>query len=188
MSFEKFQLNEKVLAGVTEAGYQVPTPIQSQAIPPIMEGRDVMGLAQTGTGKTAAFVLPMLQRLMAGERGRVRALIVAPTRELSEQINESIVELGRRTGLKSVTIYGGVSIFNQINQLRSRIDIICACPGRLLDHVGRGTIDLSSVEVLVLDEADHMFDMGFLPEVRKIVKHLPAKRQKIGRASCRVRV
>lgn len=177
MSFEKFQLNEKVLAGVTEAGYQVPTPIQSQAIPPIMEGRDVMGLAQTGTGKTAAFVLPMLQRLMAGERGRVRALIVAPTRELSEQINESIVELGRRTGLKSVTIYGGVSIFNQINQLRSRIDIICACPGRLLDHVGRGTIDLSSVEVLVLDEADHMFDMGFLPEVRKIVKHLPAKRQ-----------
>ncbi len=177
MSFEKFRLNEKVLAGVTAAGYQVPTPIQSQSIPPIMEGRDVMGLAQTGTGKTAAFVLPILQRLMSGERGRIRALIVAPTRELSEQINESIVELGRKTGLKSATIYGGVSIFNQINQLRSRIDIICACPGRLLDHVGRGTIDLSSVEVLVLDEADHMFDMGFLPEVRKIVKHLPAKRQ-----------
>ena len=177
MSFEKFKLDEKILAGVVAAGYKKPTPIQAQSIPPIMAGKDIMGLAQTGTGKTAAFVLPILQRLMQGQRGPIRALIIAPTRELSEQTYESILQLGRKTGLCSTTIYGGVSILNQINRLRSRVDIISACPGRLLDHIGRGTIDLSSVEVLVLDEADHMFDMGFLPDVRRIVKHLPAKRQ-----------
>jgi len=177
MSFEKFKFNEKILAGVAAAGYRKPTPIQAESIPPIMEGRDVMGLAQTGTGKTAAFVLPILQRLMQGKRGPIRALIVAPTRELSEQTHESIMELGGKTGLCSTAIYGGVSINHQINRLRSRVDIISACPGRLLDHIGRGTLDLSSVEVLVLDEADHMFDMGFLPDVRRIVKHLPAKRQ-----------
>jgi ATP-dependent RNA helicase RhlE len=177
MSFEKFKLDEKILAGVFAAGYRKPTPIQAQSIPPIMAGKDIMGLAQTGTGKTAAFVLPILQRLMQGQRGHIRALIIAPTRELSEQTHESILQLGRKTGLCSTTIYGGVSISNQINRLRSRVDIISACPGRLLDHIGRGTIDLSSVEVLVLDEADHMFDMGFLPDVRRIVKHLPAKRQ-----------
>ncbi|PKN08621.1 MAG: RNA helicase, partial [Deltaproteobacteria bacterium HGW-Deltaproteobacteria-5] len=177
MSFKKFQLNEKVLAGVTAAGYKKPTPIQDQSIAHIMDGRDVMGLAETGTGKTAAFVLPILQRLMQGQRGRIRALIIAPTRELSEQTHEAILQLGLKTKLSSATIYGGVSVVNQINKLRSRVDIVSACPGRLLDHIGRGTIDLSSVEVLVLDEADHMFDMGFLPEVRKIVKHLPAHRQ-----------
>jgi len=177
MSFEKFKLDEKILAGVVAAGYRKPTPIQAQSIPPIMAEKDIMGLAQTGTGKTAAFVLPILQRLMQGQRGPIRALIIAPTRELSEQTYESILQLGRKTGLCSTTIYGGVSISNQINRLRSRVDIISACPGRLLDHIGRGTIDLSSVEVLVLDEADHMFDMGFLPDVRRIVKHLPAKRQ-----------
>jgi ATP-dependent RNA helicase RhlE len=177
MSFEKFKLDEKILAGIVAAGYRKPTPIQAQSIPPIMAGKDIMGLAQTGTGKTAAFVLPILQRLMQGQRGPIRALIIAPTRELSEQTYESILQLGRKTGLCSTTIYGGVSISNQINRLRSRVDIISACPGRLLDHIGRGTIDLSSVEVLVLDEADHMFDMGFLPDVRRIVKHLPAKRQ-----------
>lgn len=177
MSFEKFKFDEKIMAGVVAAGYRMPTPIQAQSIPPIMEGRDVMGLAQTGTGKTAAFVLPILQRLMQRQRGPVRALIIAPTRELSEQTHEAIMQLGRKTGLCSTTIYGGVSINNQINRLRSRVDIISACPGRLLDHIGRGTLDLSHVEVLVLDEADHMFDMGFLPDVRRIVKHLPAKRQ-----------
>jgi ATP-dependent RNA helicase RhlE len=177
MSFEKFKLDEKILAGVVAAGYRKPTPIQAQSIPPIMAGKDIMGLAQTGTGKTAAFVLPILQRLMQGQRGPIRALIIAPTRELSEQTHESILQLGRKTGLCSTTIYGGVSISNQINRLRSRVDIISACPGRLLDHIGRGTLDLSHVEVLVLDEADHMFDMGFLPDVRRIVKHLPAKRQ-----------
>lgn len=177
MSFEKFKLDEKILAGVVAAGYKKPTPIQAESIPPIMEGRDVMGLAQTGTGKTAAFVLPILQRLMQGQRGHIRALIIAPTRELSEQTHEAIQQLGRRTGLCSTTIYGGVSISNQINRLHSRVDIISACPGRLLDHIGRRTLDLSHVEVLVLDEADHMFDMGFLPDVRKIVKHLPSHRQ-----------
>lgn len=177
MSFEKFELNAQILAGVQTCGYKVPTPIQLQSIPPIMEGRDVMGLAQTGTGKTAAFVLPILQRLTQGSRGHVRALIIAPTRELSEQTHHAIGQLGRRTGLKSASIYGGVNINGQINKLRNRVDIISACPGRLLDHINRGTVDLSRIEVLVLDEADHMFDMGFLPDVRKIVKHLPAVRQ-----------
>ncbi|MCE5212076.1 MAG: DEAD/DEAH box helicase [Deltaproteobacteria bacterium] len=177
MSFEKFKLNEKILAGVQAQGYKDPTPIQLQSIPPIMEGRDVMGLAQTGTGKTAAFVLPILQRLMQGSRGYVRALIIAPTRELSEQTHNSIVQLGRRTNLRSVSIYGGVNINGQISKLKKDVEIISACPGRLLDHINRGTVDLSRIEVLVLDEADHMFDMGFLPDIRKIVKHLPAKRQ-----------
>ena len=177
MSFKKFQLNAKIIAGVQACGYKVPTPIQVQSIPPIMEGRDVMGLAQTGTGKTAAFVLPILQRLMQGPRGHVRALIIASTRELSEQTHNAIGQLGRRTGLKSASIYGGVNINGQINKLRSHVEIISACPGRLLDHINRGTVDLSWLEVLVLDEADHMFDMGFLPDVRKIAKHLPARRQ-----------
>ena len=177
MSFQKFELHEKILAGVQALGYKKPTPIQLQAIPPIMEGRDVMGLAQTGTGKTAAFVLPILQRFMEKPLGHIRALIIAPTRELSEQTNEAIGELGLKTKLRSTTIYGGVSMYNQINRLRGNVEIISACPGRLLDHIERGTIDLSHVEVLVLDEADHMFDMGYLPDVRKIVKHLPKKRQ-----------
>jgi len=177
MSFEKFELDARILAGVQAQGYKVPTPIQLQTIPSIMEGRDVMGLAQTGTGKTAAFVLPILQRLMQGPRGCVRALIIAPTRELSEQTHTAIGQLGRKTKLRSVSIYGGVNINGQINKLRNNVEIISACPGRLLDHINRGTVDLSRIEVLVLDEADHMFDMGFLPDVRKIVKHLPANRQ-----------
>ena len=177
MSFEKFKLDAKIMACVQAAGYKVPTPIQLESIPPIMEGRDVMGLAQTGTGKTAAFVLPIMQRLMQGSRGYVRALIIAPTRELSEQTHKAIGQLGRRTNLRSASIYGGVNINGQINKLRNNVEIISACPGRLLDHIDRGTVDLSKVEVLVLDEADHMFDMGFLPDIRKIVKHLPAKRQ-----------
>ena len=177
MSFEKFELHAKIVAGVQALGYKVPTPIQLQSIPPIMEGRDVMGLAQTGTGKTAAFVLPILQRLMQGPRGHIRALIIAPTRELSEQTHEAIGQLGRRAQVRSASIYGGVNINGQISKLRNNVDIISACPGRLLDHIQRGTVDLARVEVLVLDEADHMFDMGFLPDVRKIVKHLPEKRQ-----------
>ena len=168
---------KKLWLAFTAAGYKKPTPIQAESIPPIMDGKDLMGWAQTGTGKTAAFVLPILHRLLKGQRGPIRALIVAPTRELSEQTHEAIMQLGRKTGLCSTSIYGGVSINTQINRLRSRVDIISACPGRLLDHIGRGTLDLSHVEVLVLDEADHMFDMGFLPDVRRIVKHLPAKRQ-----------
>ncbi|MBN2539183.1 MAG: DEAD/DEAH box helicase [Deltaproteobacteria bacterium] len=177
MNFEKFALHEKIFAGVRSQGYTTPTPIQLQAIPPIMEGRDVMGIAQTGTGKTAAFVLPILQRLMQGPQRNVRALIIAPTRELCQQTHEVIGQLGRRTQLRSASIYGGVSIRGQIKKLNDHVDIISACPGRLLDHLDRGTADLSHIEVLVLDEADHMFDMGFLPDIRRIVKSLPAKRQ-----------
>ena len=177
MNFETFNLNPRVAAGVKQLGYTTPTPIQTQAIPVVMQGRDVMGLAQTGTGKTAAFGLPILHRLMDGPRGHVRALIVAPTRELAEQINDAISEMGQQTRLRTVTVYGGVSINPQIHKLRDGAEIVVACPGRLLDHIGQGTIDLSRVEVLVLDEADRMFDMGFLPDIRRIVKHLPVKRQ-----------
>ncbi len=177
MTFSVFNLNPRLVAGVTALGYQAPTPIQQQAIPPIMAGRDVMGLAQTGTGKTAAFALPILQRLEQGARGRVRALIVAPTRELAEQINQAFADLGRQTRLRSIAIYGGVSLGPQLQALRAGPDIVVACPGRLLDHLRQGTINLAHVEVLVLDEADRMFDMGFLPDVRRIVRAVPEQRQ-----------
>ena len=177
MSFESFQLHPRIAAGVQALGYVSPTPIQQQSIPPVLQGRDVLGLAQTGTGKTAAFVLPILQRLINGPRGRVRALVVAPTRELAEQIHADFGALGRRTPLRSVTIYGGVGMNPQIQRLRGGAEIAVACPGRLLDHVRQGTIDLSGVEVVVLDEADRMFDMGFMPDVRQILRHLPAERQ-----------
>ncbi|MBT0654293.1 DEAD/DEAH box helicase [Geomobilimonas luticola] len=177
MQFKKFNLHPNVTAGVTAAGYVEPTPIQTQAIPSVMEGRDVMGLAQTGTGKTAAFALPILHRLMQGGRGHVRALVIAPTRELAEQIHESIVALGKQTRIRSVTVYGGVNINPQIDKLKRGVEVVVACPGRLLDHIGQGTIDLSRLEVLVLDEADQMFDMGFFPDIRRILKQLPSKRQ-----------
>lgn len=179
MGFNAFKLHPQIAAGVRALGYQTPTPIQVQAIPPVMEGHDVMGLAQTGTGKTAAFVLPLLQRLLTGPRGRVRALIVAPTRELAEQIHVAVTALGRDTRLRSVTVYGGVGLNPQIQKLRAGAEIVVACPGRLLDHINQKTIDLSHVEILVLDEADRMFDMGFLPDVRRIIKHLPVKRQNL---------
>ena len=177
MEFQEFNFHPVIAASIKGAGYVTPTPIQQQAIPTVMKGRDVMGLAQTGTGKTAAFALPILNRLMDGPRGRVRALIVAPTRELAEQIHESFVTLGKQTRLKSVTVYGGVNVNPQIQALRNCVEIVVACPGRLLDHIGQGTIDLSHLEVLVLDEADQMFDMGFLPDIRRILGHIPAKRQ-----------
>ena len=177
MDFKTFNFHPQVEAGVVAAGYTTPTPIQEQGIPPVMQGLDVMGLAQTGTGKTAAFALPILHRLMQGERGKVRALIVAPTRELAEQINEAIGVLGKQTRLKSMTIYGGVNVNPQINKLKQGVEIIVACPGRLLDHIGQGTINLSNLEVLVLDEADQMFDMGFLPDIRRILTHIPKHRQ-----------
>lgn len=175
--FTAFNLHPDVAAGIKEAGYTAPTPIQAQAIPSVMQGRDVMGLAQTGTGKTAAFVLPILHRLMQGERRHVRALVVAPTRELAEQIHEAILALGRTVRIRSVTVYGGVSYNPQAAKLKKGIDIVVACPGRLLDHISQGTIDLSRLEVLVLDEADQMFDMGFFPAIRKILTHLPRTRQ-----------
>ncbi|HHT9109752.1 MAG TPA: DEAD/DEAH box helicase [Candidatus Brocadiaceae bacterium] len=177
MKFESFNFHPHIAAGVKALGYIAPTPVQLQAIPFILQGQDILALAQTGTGKTAAFVLPILQRLMQGPRGRVRALIIAPTRELAEQIHEAIGGLGKQTRLRSVTIYGGVNINPQVRKLRDGAEIAVACPGRLLDHIRQGTIDLSHLEVLVLDEADRMFDMGFLPDIRKILKRLPAQRQ-----------
>jgi ATP-dependent RNA helicase RhlE len=177
MEFGIFNFHPAVCAGVKAAGYIRPTPIQAQAIPPVLKGHDVMGLAQTGTGKTAVFALPILHRLMQGPRGHVRALVIAPTRELAEQIHESFVSLGKQTGLRSATIYGGVGMNPQVRKLRNGVEIVVACPGRLLDHINHRTIDLSRLEVLVLDEADRMFDMGFLPDIRKIVKHVPSQRQ-----------
>ena len=179
MHFTEFNFHPLIAAGITAEGYTTPTPIQQQAIPKVLAGCDVMGLAQTGTGKTAAFALPILQRLLDGPRGIVRALVVAPTRELAEQIHESISTLGRKTRIRSITIYGGVNVNPQIQKLKQGVEIVVACPGRLLDHLSQGTIDLSHVEVLVLDEADQMFDMGFLPDIRRILKQIPAQRQNL---------
>lgn len=177
MDFKAFDFHPLVAAGIKAAGFVTPTPIQEKAIPPIMRGRDVMGLAQTGTGKTAAFALPILHRLMGEKRRCIRALVIAPTRELAEQIHEAIRDMGRQTGIRCITIYGGVAVNPQIEKLKRGAEIIVACPGRLLDHIGQGTIDLSRLETLVLDEADQMFDMGFLPDIRRIMKYVPQKRQ-----------
>ena len=177
MNFDSFTFHPQITAGITAAGYVTPTPIQLRTIPPILEGKDVLGLAQTGTGKTAAFVLPMLQRLMRGPRGKLRALIVSPTRELAEQTHTAIMALGRRTGIRSMTVYGGVGMQPQIRGLQAGVDIVVACPGRLIDLMGQRVANLSSVEILVLDEADQMFDMGFLPSIRRILAALPAQRQ-----------
>jgi ATP-dependent RNA helicase RhlE len=178
VSFQNFAFHPQIKAGISAAGYSTPTPIQSQTIPAILDGRDVLGLAQTGTGKTAAFVLPILHRLMNGRRtGKPRALILAPTRELAEQTHTAIALLGRQTGLRSITIYGGVSAGPQMAGLRAGADILVACPGRLLDLMGQNVVQLSAIEMLVLDEADMMFDMGFLPSVRRILAAVPAKRQ-----------
>ncbi len=179
MSFDIFSFHPQVKAGITSAGYSTPTPIQSQTIQPVLDGRDVMGLAQTGTGKTAAFVLPILQHLLNGPRRKLRALILSPTRELAEQTHMVIKTLGRQTGLHSVTIYGGVSAIPQVKALRAGAEIAVACPGRLLDLMGQREVDLSMVQILVLDEADQMFDMGFLPSIRRILAALPAKRQSL---------
>lgn len=177
MSFESFHLNTKVLSGVRAQGYTTPTPIQLQSIPPIMEGRDIIGQAQTGTGKTAAFVLPVLHRLMKGSRGKVKTLVVSPTRELAEQTCETINVLARYTGLRCISIYGGIGMEMQNRALSRGAEIIVACPGRLLDHLLKGTVDLSEIEVLIIDEADRMFDMGFLPDIRSIVRCITTPHQ-----------
>lgn len=179
MTFDDFSFAPSVRAGVLAAGYTTPTPIQEKALPLVLAGRDVMGLAQTGTGKTAAFALPILNRIVSEKKiGRyVRALIVAPTRELAEQINDSFLSLGKETGVRTATIYGGVKINPQISRLRDGVDVVVACPGRLLDHMSQGTLNLSRLEFLVLDEADQMFDMGFLPDIRRILHQLPHDRQ-----------
>jgi ATP-dependent RNA helicase RhlE len=177
VNFNSFTFHPQIFAGISAAGYSNPTPIQQRTIPPILEGRDVLGLAQTGTGKTAAFALPILQHLLKGPRGRVRVLVISPTRELSEQTHMAIKKLGRQTGLHSLTIYGGVSAKPQIKGLQAGAEIVVACPGRLLDLMGQRVVNLSSVEILVLDEADQMFDMGFLPDIRRILAALPKSRQ-----------
>jgi ATP-dependent RNA helicase RhlE len=182
MGFTKFGLSDHVLKGVTAAGYTTPTPIQALAIRPVLEGRDLIGCAQTGTGKTAAFVLPLLHRLaqenVHSSRGHhVRALVVTPTRELAHQIQDAVSTYGRFMTLRAISIYGGVSMDNQLKQLRRGADIVIATPGRLLDHLQRATIDLSRVKMLVLDEADRMLDMGFINDVRRIVGALPPERQ-----------
>ena len=177
MNFNTFSFHPQINAGISRAGFNTPTPIQERTIPAILGGTDVMGLAQTGTGKTAAFVLPILEHLMKGPRGKLRALILAPTRELAEQTNAAIKQLGGQTGLQSISVYGGVSAKPQINRLRKGVDIVVACPGRLLDLYNQRAIHLNDIEILVLDEADHMVDMGFLPDVRRIINALPKKHQ-----------
>lgn len=179
MNFEPFALDARLNAGIKEVGFVTPTPIQQEAIPHVLNGRDIIGIAQTGTGKTAAFMLPILQRLTTGPLRRPRALILAPTRELAEQIHQTAVELGKHTKIRSLTVYGGVGKQPQINKLKRGAEIVVACPGRLLDLVGDRAIDLSQIEVLVLDEADRMCDMGFLPDIRRIIKLLPRQRQSL---------
>ena len=191
MNFESLSLCEPLIRSLDGAGYQTPTPIQQQAIPQILKGRDIIGCAQTGTGKTAAFALPTMQRLMSAEpdqtgagrrrqrsgRRIVRCLILAPTRELAGQIGESLATYGEFTGLHHTVIFGGVGQRPQTQALEAGVDILVATPGRLLDLVGQGYADLSHVEILILDEADHMLDMGFIHDLRKIVRKVPSERQ-----------
>ena len=177
ITFDDLPLAPFLKETISSVGYVTPTPIQEQAIPLVIEGRDLIGLAQTGTGKTAAFILPILQKLSGSKEKATRALILAPTRELAEQINDVIKMFAGRTGIKSCTVYGGVSHRNQIGSLRGKPGIVVACPGRLKDHMQGRTVDLSQVDMLVLDEADRMLDMGFLPDIKHIIKALPAKRQ-----------
>ncbi|HQR54509.1 MAG TPA: DEAD/DEAH box helicase [Burkholderiaceae bacterium] len=181
-SFEALGLSEALVRAVTDLGYTQPTPIQSQAIPPVLAGSDLMAGAQTGTGKTAAFVLPILQRLSAAapaprEHRAPRVLILAPTRELAAQVEESVRDYGKHVHARCAVIFGGVSIRPQFDALKRGVDIVVATPGRLLDHVGQKTIDLSKIEVLVLDEADRMLDMGFLPDMKRVFAQLPRQRQ-----------
>ena len=181
-SFARFNLGNKIEQGIQAAGYTSPRPIQEQSIAEILEGRDILGLAQTGTGKTAAFVLPILHHLQTkqgNKQGRPRVLILSPTRELANQIHEEVLALGKFSGVTSMTIFGGVSATRQVRGLRSKPDVLVACPGRLLDLMNQGDAKLDGIEILVLDEADHMFDMGFLPDVRRVLKALPKQRQNL---------
>ena len=177
MNFEQFNLDPRLMTGIRRLGYTEATPIQKSALPVALTGEDLIATAQTGTGKTAVFVLPILQKLLSGPRNRTRALIVTPTRELAEQIHDSIRDLGTGTKIRSATIYGGVGPAPQVRALRDGVEIIVACPGRLLDHISQGNTRLDGIEMLVLDEADRMLDMGFLPDVKRILQHIPAKRQ-----------
>jgi len=186
MSFNDLGLAEPLLRAVADLGYTTPTPIQRQAIPAVLAGGDLLAGAQTGTGKTAGFTLPILHRLSSGPQVRnakgviaIRALILTPTRELAAQVEESVRQYGQHLPLKSMVMFGGVGINPQISQLRHGVDLVVATPGRLLDHMQQGTIDLSQVSILVLDEADRMLDMGFIRDIKKILAKLPAKRQNL---------
>ncbi len=184
MSFDNLGLRAELLRVITELGYTEPTPVQAQAIPVVLQGRDVLAGAQTGTGKTAAFSLPILQLLNANGKaqqpgGGIRCLILTPTRELAAQVEESVHTYGKYLPLRSTTIYGGVSIRPQIAAIRRGVDVLVATPGRLLDHVGQRTVDLSKIEILVLDEADRMLDMGFIRDITKIIALLPRNRQNL---------
>jgi ATP-dependent RNA helicase RhlE len=177
LNFDQFSFNPHINAAIQAAGYSHPTPIQKKAIPLVLQGRDLMGLAQTGTGKTAAFVLPILQQLDKSPSHTLRVLILEPTRELAEQVHQSIADLSGNRNARSATIYGGVSRNAQIKNARRGFEIFVACPGRLLDLMEEGHIDASSIDILVLDEADRLLDMGFLPDIRRILMYLPLKRQ-----------
>lgn len=180
MPFELLGLSDPLVRGILATGYKAPTEIQLQVIPAAVEGKDIIGCAQTGTGKTAAFVLPILNRLShehATKSKHIKALILTPTRELALQIEQCIIGYGRFLNMRTLTVYGGVNIKGQFSALNRGVDIVVATPGRLLDHMGRRTINLRHVEVLVLDEADRMFDMGFINDVRKIIAVVPQKRQ-----------
>src|SRR5436190_5698862 len=186
LTFDSLGLSADLLQVVAEEGYRVPTPVQAEAIPLVLVGRDLLAAAQTGTGKTAAFVLPILDRLrgtantsFSPARHPVRVLILVPTRELAMQVDESVRTYGRTVPLRSTVVYGGIPIEPQIRVLRAGVEILVATPGRLLDHVGQRTVNLGQVEILVLDEADRMLDMGFLPDIRRIIDLLPARRQNL---------
>ena len=177
MSFNTFDLHPDLLRAVAALGFETPTPIQRDAIPPVLAGRDVLACAMTGSGKTAAFLLPILQRLIGRPRGVTRVLVLAPTRELAAQIDEHRQELARHARLTGAAVFGGVGYIPQEHAFRRGVDILVATPGRLLDHLGQRHGRLASLEVLVLDEADRMLDMGFLPDIRRVLQHLPARRQ-----------
>jgi ATP-dependent RNA helicase RhlE len=177
MSFSSFNLHPDLLRGVTALGFETPTPIQRDAIPPILAGRDVLACAMTGSGKTAAFLLPVMQRLLGGPRGATRVLVLAPTRELAAQIDEHRQELGRYTRLSGAAVFGGVGYVPQEQALRRGVDVLVATPGRLLDHLEEPYARLGGLETLVLDEADRMLDMGFLPDIRRVLQRLPPRRQ-----------
>ena len=183
MSFTTLGLSAELLRAIADQGYSKPTPVQSRAIPVILEGKDILAGAQTGTGKTAGFALPLLQllskRSVTKGKNSVRALILTPTRELAAQVEESVAAYGKYLPLKSAVIFGGVKINPQIGELRRGVDILVATPGRLLDHVQQRTLDLSKVEILVVDEADRMLDMGFIRDIRRILKLLPGRRQNL---------
>lgn len=183
MLFSQLKLSPNILKAVADEGYETPTPVQAQAIPLILEGRDMLAGAQTGTGKTAGFTLPTLELLSknppAKPKRRIRALILTPTRELAAQVGESVRTYGKYLTLKSAVIFGGVGINPQITALKNGVDILIATPGRLLDHMGQGTVDLGAVEILVLDEADRMLDMGFIKDIKRVIEKLPKKRQNL---------